>query len=118
MFIYFEIEREREREQGEGQSEKERESQVDSALSVEPNVVLYSKTLRSQLELKPRIICSTNCATQAISGSSPASQLREAHVLPIVPSLLNSLPPGLSHRAAEHANPDNLESGFGPDIAY
>ena len=43
----------------------DRESQADSTLSTEPNVRLDPKTLRSGLELKPRLGCLTSCASQA-----------------------------------------------------
>ena len=47
--------------------EKERETQADSALSTEPNSGLNLRTLRSQPELKPRVRCLTNSATQVPS---------------------------------------------------
>lgn len=41
-----------------------RESPKQTALSAEPDIGLDLATLRSGLELKPRVRCSTNYATQ------------------------------------------------------
>ena len=52
------------------QREKERKPQADSALSPEPDVRLDPMTLRSGLELKLRVRCLINCATQRPSHAN------------------------------------------------
>lgn len=51
-------------EPGKEQRERERASEADSPLSAEPNMGLSRMILRSRLEPKPRVRCSTNLATQ------------------------------------------------------
>ena len=58
-FIYLGARQCREKEQ----RERERESQADSVLSIEYDKGLDLMTLRSQLKLKPRVSCSTDCTT-------------------------------------------------------
>ena len=67
-FIYFERERPCMSEQvGEGQRERERESQAGSVLSVQSLTWgLIPQTMRSRPELKSRVRCLTNWATQAL----------------------------------------------------
>jgi len=49
---------------GEEQREMERETQADSVLSSELNAGLHLTTLRSRLELKPRVGHPIDCTTQ------------------------------------------------------
>ena len=49
---------------GRAEGEGERASQANSTLSSEANAELNLMTLRSQPELKPRVRCLTDCATQ------------------------------------------------------
>ena len=57
-------ERKRKR-QRERERERERESQADSPLSVDSNAGFNPRTIRSRLELKPRVGHLPDCAIQA-----------------------------------------------------
>ena len=63
VFIYV-WERGREKEWGGGKAEGEGESLADSTLNIELNAGLDSQTLRSCPELKSKVGCLTNYATQ------------------------------------------------------
>ena len=63
-FIYLFWERERERER-EAEREGERESQAGSTVSSEPDTGLHPMIMRSWPELKSRVRCLTDWATQA-----------------------------------------------------
>ena len=58
-FLYFRV-----KEPEGGQRERERKTPADASLSLEPNVGLDLKTLRSWPELKPRVGRSIDLATQ------------------------------------------------------
>ena len=61
----YEREREKEHKSTSGKGRgKGRESQANSSLSNETNMGLNLTTLRSGPELKPRVGCPTDCATQ------------------------------------------------------
>ena len=66
IFIYLNRESAHTRARGgaEGKGERERDSQADTIFRMEPRTGLNPMTPRPELELKPRIGCSTDRTTQ------------------------------------------------------